>query len=455
MLGNGPVRFGGRPTEKDQHQRAPRRRPTLPGPCAISSSSRSPATPSATEPAGRRPGRAQPAVHRLGRDRLPPPRALRDRGAAAGALAAGGPFPLPAVPGRAARRRSSGSEHRTVTKTALVSLQGNTYQVDPLLVGRRVELVFDPFDLTDIAVRYARTRLGSPRSRTGSAATPTPRPDPNPTRAAGTDRDRLPGLIDTTHTEPGSADQLRRPARPTAPAPRRRHQHRRRGRRRRAAQPGATAASTPTASAPERSPSCWPGAAAVDAGPDADPTERTAYLAAKTDLLAASPTPTRHRPPGDGRGDGGAAMIERLQGLCGLHPHPVRPRPGPRDAAPPHQPRRGRRPDQLVHQRTRPRCDHRRGRRREDRRRPRRAGRRWTPPATPSSTSVTPRSGPAASTTPSSPPWAAPPASTTPPWSRKPPTPSPSSTPNAAAPRSWSSTRRTCSTTSSSRASGC
>ena len=45
------------------------------------------------------------------------------------------------------------AEYRTVTKTATVSLHGNTYQVDPVLTGRRVELVFDPFDLTRIAVR--------------------------------------------------------------------------------------------------------------------------------------------------------------------------------------------------------------------------------------------------------------------------------------------------------------
>ncbi len=46
------------------------------------------------------------------------------------------------------------SERRTVTKTATVSLHGNTYEVDAALVGRRVELVFDPFDLTCLSVRY-------------------------------------------------------------------------------------------------------------------------------------------------------------------------------------------------------------------------------------------------------------------------------------------------------------
>jgi len=52
------------------------------------------------------------------------------------------------------------SEHRAVTKTATVSLHGNTYEVDAALIGRTVELLFDPFDLTDIAVRYAGRDLG-------------------------------------------------------------------------------------------------------------------------------------------------------------------------------------------------------------------------------------------------------------------------------------------------------
>ncbi|MDQ1304436.1 MAG: putative transposase [Actinomycetota bacterium] len=47
------------------------------------------------------------------------------------------------------------SQYRTVNRrTATVSLLNNTYQVDASLVGRRVELVFDPFDLTTVHVRY-------------------------------------------------------------------------------------------------------------------------------------------------------------------------------------------------------------------------------------------------------------------------------------------------------------
>jgi putative transposase len=47
------------------------------------------------------------------------------------------------------------SQFRTVNRrTATVSLLNNAYQVDPALMGRRVELLFDPFDLSDITVRY-------------------------------------------------------------------------------------------------------------------------------------------------------------------------------------------------------------------------------------------------------------------------------------------------------------
>jgi putative transposase len=52
------------------------------------------------------------------------------------------------------------SEERAVTKTATVSLQGNTYEVDAALVGRKVELRFDPFDLGDIAVAYQGRDMG-------------------------------------------------------------------------------------------------------------------------------------------------------------------------------------------------------------------------------------------------------------------------------------------------------
>jgi putative transposase len=52
------------------------------------------------------------------------------------------------------------SQVRTVTKTAIVSLYANRYEVDPALVGCEVELIFDPFDLTRIEVRYQHRPVG-------------------------------------------------------------------------------------------------------------------------------------------------------------------------------------------------------------------------------------------------------------------------------------------------------
>lgn len=52
------------------------------------------------------------------------------------------------------------SQERTVTKTATVSLHANSYEVDAALVGRKVQLVFDPFDLTRIEVRYQHRPFG-------------------------------------------------------------------------------------------------------------------------------------------------------------------------------------------------------------------------------------------------------------------------------------------------------
>jgi putative transposase len=53
------------------------------------------------------------------------------------------------------------AETRTVTKTAMVTLHGNHYEVDPQLVGRRVQLVFDPFDLEHLEVRHNGQPFGT------------------------------------------------------------------------------------------------------------------------------------------------------------------------------------------------------------------------------------------------------------------------------------------------------
>jgi Mu transposase, C-terminal. len=78
-------------------------------------------------------------------------------------------------------------ERRQVTKTACVSLHGNVFQVDSALVGRRVELVFDPFDMTTIEVRYHGTphglalphriaRHSHPKARPELPENPSPKP---------------------------------------------------------------------------------------------------------------------------------------------------------------------------------------------------------------------------------------------------------------------------------------
>ncbi|MFG2583449.1 Mu transposase C-terminal domain-containing protein [Streptomyces malaysiensis] len=71
---------------------------------------------------------------------------------------AGAPFPVPTPD--ALREAFRWSELRKVARTATVSLQSNTYNVDASLVGRQVELIFDPFDLTDIDVRFGGRSFG-------------------------------------------------------------------------------------------------------------------------------------------------------------------------------------------------------------------------------------------------------------------------------------------------------
>jgi putative transposase len=88
------------------------------------------------------------------------------------------PDPLPRPTPAQLREAFLWAERRTVTKTATVSLHNNAYQVDELLIGRKVELVFDPFDLTDIEVRYDGRSFGTAVAlRIGRHAHPKARPE--------------------------------------------------------------------------------------------------------------------------------------------------------------------------------------------------------------------------------------------------------------------------------------
>ncbi len=89
---------------------------------------------------------------------------------------------------------------RMVTKTATVSLAGNHYQVDPSLCGHRVELRYDPEDLTSLTVFVdgAAAGIATPLvigRHTHPAVPQAARPTPTPTGV-----DYL-GLVQAAHDE--------------------------------------------------------------------------------------------------------------------------------------------------------------------------------------------------------------------------------------------------------------
>lgn len=71
---------------------------------------------------------------------------------------AAGPPPLPAELALTAAFRWS--ERRTVSKAGTVGMHGNTYEVDPELAGRQVDLIFDPLELAEIAVQIDGRHVG-------------------------------------------------------------------------------------------------------------------------------------------------------------------------------------------------------------------------------------------------------------------------------------------------------
>lgn len=110
--------------------------------------------------------------------------------------------PVPTPTPQALEEAFRWEERRTVRKTATVELHGNRYRVDPALAGRTVELVFDPFDLTRIDVRYHGkswglatpfeiTRHSHPKAR--------PETPPEPAKPTGIDYARL--LVDNHQAE--------------------------------------------------------------------------------------------------------------------------------------------------------------------------------------------------------------------------------------------------------------
>ena len=120
---------------------------------------------------------------------------------------AAGPQPLPDQ-GRL-RYAFAWSEVRLVRKTATVALEGNVYSVDPFLAGRKVELVFDPSDMSEIDIYWQGRRAGKgvPQviGRHAHPKAPPDEDDPPPLKLTGID---YPGLL-ASADDAGSAARLR------------------------------------------------------------------------------------------------------------------------------------------------------------------------------------------------------------------------------------------------------
>src|SRR5487761_328955 len=115
-----------------------------------------------------------------------------------------------AVPDAAVLREAfSWSTLRLVRKTATVSLEGNEYSVDPFLVGRKVELVFDPFDMTQLAVWWAGRKVGVAVPQViGRHAHPKAPPDEDPAPVHYTGIDYL-GLVAAAGQDAAAGPRLR------------------------------------------------------------------------------------------------------------------------------------------------------------------------------------------------------------------------------------------------------
>ena len=178
-------------------------------PCGISSWSRSP--PPQSRHHGGRPGGAERAVHRLGRDRSTTSgcTARPDRRRWPGSSPPGPPVPTPAaaaargvpVGGMADRHQDRDGQ------PARQPLRGR-----PRARRAKVELVFDPFDLTDISVRHHGRPAGQAiPHKIGRHVHPKAAPTPHR-------RDRRPGSTTCDCSRTGSTRALgERPATPNSP----------------------------------------------------------------------------------------------------------------------------------------------------------------------------------------------------------------------------------------------
>ena len=194
---------------------------------------------------------------------------------------AGAPFPTPSP--EQLREAFLWSELRTVAKTATIKLFGGVYETDPVLAGRRVECVFDPFDLAVVEVRWNGKPYGLARPHQVSRHShPKAKPETPAAPPPG------PGSTTWASSPPSTSEAARR-HRIRYDALAADGGGRRRGRRR-----GSEPAAGRAARRDQR-PDRLGRAAAADRAGHASPAEAAAYLTAKAALLDRIAAEPRHR----------------------------------------------------------------------------------------------------------------------------------------------------------------
>ena len=107
------------------------------------------------------------------------------------------------------------SETRLVRKDATIRLFGGAYETDPALAGRKIECVFDPFDLTVLEIRWNGTPHGIAVPRKVGRDFPSQGETRGSGHPGARDRDRLPRHHQgrARGSRPPAPDPLRHPRR--------------------------------------------------------------------------------------------------------------------------------------------------------------------------------------------------------------------------------------------------
>ncbi len=120
---------------------------------------------------------------------------------------AGAPFPTPSP--AQLREAFLWAEHRMVRKDATIKLFGGAYETDPALAGRRVECVFDPFDLSAVEVRWNGKPWGLARPQhIGRHSHPKAKPEDPAGPPPATGIDYL-GIIAAEHEQAARRHRIR------------------------------------------------------------------------------------------------------------------------------------------------------------------------------------------------------------------------------------------------------